>query len=124
MKIFQQQHEVQKLPKSDERAERRKAATQEAERHFNAQAQRVVSGNVEVEEAEASQRVATSGSGAGIKAMARIVSQDDKPDDEMAEPVISYPEEENWEKLDGPAQNTRSQHHKPELSLKNSCWQH
>ena len=38
------------------------------------------------------------------------MSQDDEPDDETAEPVISYPEEENWEKLDGPAQNTRSQH--------------
>ena len=31
MKIFQQQHEVQKLPKSKEHAERLKAATQEAE---------------------------------------------------------------------------------------------
>ena len=37
MKIFQQQYEVQKLPKGKERAERLKAATQEAETQFNAQ---------------------------------------------------------------------------------------
>ena len=37
VKIFQQQYEVQKLPKSKERAEKLKAATQEAEAQYNAQ---------------------------------------------------------------------------------------
>ena len=34
---------------------------------------------------------------------------DSDNDDATAEPVISYPESEDWETLDGPAQNTRSQ---------------
>ena len=32
------------------------------------------------------------------------VSQDENLDEDTAEPIISYPEEEDWEKLDGPAQ--------------------
>ena len=86
-----------------------KEATQEAELHFNAQAQRMAISNVEIEETEASQRVATEDSNDRAEATARIVSQNDKPDNQTAEPVIIYPEEEDWEKLDGPAQNTRSQ---------------
>ena len=89
MKIFQQQYEVQKLPKSNERAEKCKAASQEAERQFNAQAQRMVSNNDEIEETEASQRVATEDSNVRAEAMTRIVSQNDEPDDETAVPIIS-----------------------------------
>ena len=37
------------------------------------------------------------------------VQQDCDSDDDMAEPIISYQEHENWDVLDGPAQNTRAQ---------------
>ena len=103
MKIFQQQHEVQKLPKSNERAEKCREAAQEADLQFSAQAQRVASNNVEFEETEASQRVATEDSNAKAEKTARLLSQDDDSDEETAEPIICHPEEENSEKLDGPA---------------------
>ena len=34
---------------------------------------------------------------------------DSDTDDATAEPIVSYPESEDWETLDGPAQNTRLQ---------------
>ena len=37
------------------------------------------------------------------------VQQDCDSDDDMAEPIISYQEHENWDVLDGLAQNTRAQ---------------
>ena len=37
------------------------------------------------------------------------VQQDCDSDDDMTEPIISYQEHENWDVLDGPAQNTRAQ---------------
>ena len=57
MKIFNQQYQVQKLPKSGARAERLKLAMQEAEAQYNAQAQRVVEKPQSVE-TEPVQRVA------------------------------------------------------------------
>ena len=63
-----------------------------------------------IEETAASQRMATEDSNDSAAKTTMQVSQDEDSDEDTAEPIISYPEEEVWEKLDGPAQNTRSQH--------------
>ena len=111
MKTFNQRYdEVQKLPKNKKHAERLKAATQEAETQHNAQSQRVVNKTTPDKKAEASQSLVTEASNDSAVKAPMQVSQDDNSDEDTAEPIISYPGEENWEKLDGPAQNTRSQH--------------
>ena len=58
---------------------------------------------IQIKETEASQRVATEDSNAKAEKTARLLSQDDDSDEETAEPIICHPEEENSEKLDGPA---------------------
>ena len=91
IKIFHHQYEVQKLPKSKERAERLRAATQEAETQFNAQIQRVVNKTTPDEEAEASQRVVTEASHNSAAKAPMQVSQDEDSDEDTAESIISYP---------------------------------
>ena len=63
-----------------------------------------------IKETEVSQRVAIEDSNNGAAKATMQLSQGEDSDEDTAEPIISYPEEEDWEKLDGPAQNTRSQH--------------
>ena len=63
-----------------------------------------------IEETDASQRVASEDSNDSAAKTTMQVSQDEDSVEDTAEPIISYPEEEDWEKLDGPAQNTKSQH--------------
>ena len=63
-----------------------------------------------IKETEASQRVATEDSNNSAAKTTMQASQDEDSNEDTAEPIISYLEEEDWEKLDGPAQNTRSQH--------------
>ena len=63
-----------------------------------------------IEETAASQRMATEDSNDSAAKATMQVSQDEDSEEDTAEPIISYLEEEDWEKLDGSAQNTRSQH--------------
>ena len=106
MKIFSQQYKVQHLPKSKERSEKIKEATQEAENQYNAQSQRVVQSETSAGEAAAAQRVATKNK---ADSAPPTVSQDEGSADEPTEPVMSYPLEEDWVQPDGPAHNTRAQ---------------
>ena len=98
MDIFKTKAAAEHDPMKQVRDSMETAAEQRAENEANEA--------VQTSEGAAQQRVVAPES---VPNLISGTQPDSDTDDDTAEPIISYPESECWETLDGPAQNTRLQ---------------